>query len=181
MQCWLSFMRYTKGLSKYPQRALRFGCRFGGVHFSGPPHFGPLGTFFGFFLLNLGSTAPNYPRRPPMRSSKAPPNQKNREQVLPTPSEPSLRAWQVQRSLGVIRHFRIQRPRLGNATHRSRHSNDFQDFLNLIQCRCPYHTQKEIAKMVLIWPWNVIQTMLLFGLIFIRKQLEWMTPCLFAL
>ena len=55
------------------------------VHFSGPPHFGPFATFFGFFLLNLGSTAPNYPRRPPMRSSKAPPNQKNRGQVLPTP------------------------------------------------------------------------------------------------
>ena len=76
---------FLTGLSKYSRRALRFGCRFGGVHFSGPPHFGPLETFFGFFLLNLGSTAPNYPRRPPMRSSKAPPNQKNRGQVLPTP------------------------------------------------------------------------------------------------
>ena len=29
-------------------------ARFGGVHFYGPPHFGPLGTFFGFFLLNWG-------------------------------------------------------------------------------------------------------------------------------
>ena len=28
-----------------------------------------------------------------MRSSKAPPYQKNREQVLPTPSEPSLSAF----------------------------------------------------------------------------------------
>ena len=67
------------GLSNYPRRALhlpRSDAKFGGVHFYGPPHFGPLGTFFGFFLLNLGSTAPNYSKRPPMRSSKAPPNQK---------------------------------------------------------------------------------------------------------
>ena len=34
--------------------------------------------FFWFFLLNLDSTAPNYLRRPLMRSSKAPPNQKNK-------------------------------------------------------------------------------------------------------
>ena len=74
-------------------------------HFSGPLHFGPLATFFGFFFANAGSTAPNYPRRPLMRSSKAPPNQKNRGQVLPHPSEPSLRAWQVQRSSRVFRHF----------------------------------------------------------------------------
>ena len=47
---------------------------FGGVHFFGPPRFGPLGIFFGFFLLNLGPAAPNYSRKPPMRSSKAPPN-----------------------------------------------------------------------------------------------------------
>ena len=72
-----------------------------------PSPFWSLGDFFWFFLLNLGSTAPNYPRRPPMRSSKAPPNQKNRGQVLPTPSEPSLRAWQVQHSSGVFRHFRV--------------------------------------------------------------------------
>ena len=52
----------------------------------GPPHFGPLMTFFGFFLLNLGSTAPDYSRRLLMRSSKAPSNQKNRGQVLPQPT-----------------------------------------------------------------------------------------------
>ena len=83
------------GLTKYPRRALHLSgldakVRWGS--FSGPPHFGPLETFFGFFLLNLGSTAPNYSRRPLMRSSKAPPNQMNRGQVLPHPSEPSLRA-----------------------------------------------------------------------------------------
>ena len=40
------------GLSKYPRRALHLSgsdARFGGVRFSGPPHFGPLATFFGFF------------------------------------------------------------------------------------------------------------------------------------
>ena len=47
--------------------------KFGGVYFSGPPRFGPLGTFF-IFLLNLGTAAPNYLRKPPMRSSKATPN-----------------------------------------------------------------------------------------------------------
>ena len=41
-----------------------------------------------------------------MRSSKAPPNQKNKGQVLPHPSEPSLRASEPQRSAGVFRHFR---------------------------------------------------------------------------
>ena len=46
-------------------------ARFGGVHFSSPPHFGPLGIFF---WLNLGHVAPNYSRKPLMRSSKAPPN-----------------------------------------------------------------------------------------------------------
>ena len=54
------------------------------VHFSGPPHFGPFATFL-VFLLNLGSTAPNYPRRPPMRSNKAPPNQE--EEKLRPPEE----------------------------------------------------------------------------------------------
>ena len=61
---------------------------FGGFIFAGPPHFGHL-IFFWFFLLNLGSTAPHYFRRPFMRSSKAPPNQKNRGQVLPQPT----RTW----------------------------------------------------------------------------------------
>jgi hypothetical protein len=51
-------------------------ARLGGVHFSGPPHFGPFGIFLVFFGLNLGSAAPNYSRKPPMRSSKAPPKQK---------------------------------------------------------------------------------------------------------
>ena len=95
-------------LSKYPQWALRFGCRFGGFIFLALLILAPCGFFLVFCLLNLGSTSPNYPRRPPMRSSKAPPNQKNRGQVLPTPSEPSLRTWQVQRSLGIFRHFRIR-------------------------------------------------------------------------
>ena len=70
----------------------RFGCQLRWVHFSGPPRFGPLMTFFGFFLLNLGSTAPNYSRRPLMRSSKAPPNQKNRGQFLPQPTR-THRSW----------------------------------------------------------------------------------------
>ena len=36
----------------------------------------PWWFFIFIFLLNLGSTAPNYPRRPLMRSRKAPPNKK---------------------------------------------------------------------------------------------------------
>ena len=87
---------------------VRFGCQVWWGSIFGPPHFGSLGIFFGFFLLNLGSMVPNYSRRPPMRSSKAPPNQKTRGQVLPTPSEPILRAWQVQRSSRVFRHFPLE-------------------------------------------------------------------------
>ena len=49
-------------------------AKFGGVHFSGPPRFGPLETFFGFFLLNLGPAALSYSRKPSMKSSKAPLN-----------------------------------------------------------------------------------------------------------
>ena len=109
--CYALVSMTIKGLPKYPQRALRFGCRFGGVIFLALPILAPWGFFWGF-LLNLGFTAPNYLRRPPMRSSKAPPNQKNRGQVLPTPSEPSLRAWQVQRSSGVFRHFQKESPPL---------------------------------------------------------------------
>ena len=60
------------GLNTPIKRGLE--ARFGGVHFSGPPHFGPLGIFFGFFLLNLGLAVPNYSRKPPMRSRKAPLN-----------------------------------------------------------------------------------------------------------
>ena len=84
---------------------VRVGCQVRWGSFSWPSPFWPLDDFFWFFLLNLGSTDPNYSRRSLMRSSKAPPNQKNRGQVLPHPSEPSLRTWQVQRSLGVFRHF----------------------------------------------------------------------------
>ena len=47
-------------------------ARFDGVHFSGPPHFGSLGTFFGFFA-EFGSYSP---KKTPMRSSKAPPIKK---------------------------------------------------------------------------------------------------------
>ena len=78
---------HLRGLPKYPQRALHLSgsdARFGGVHFSGPPHFDPLG-FFWVFLLYLGSTAPNYSRRPPTRSSKAPPNHKIKGKFYPTP------------------------------------------------------------------------------------------------
>ena len=64
-------------------------ARFGGVHFSGPPRFGPLGIFFDFFWLNLGFAAPNYSRKPPMRSSKAPPKKKNKGRFYPTPATPS--------------------------------------------------------------------------------------------
>ena len=63
-------------------------ARFGGVHFSRPPHFGPLGTYFGVFLLNLGFTAPSYSRKPSMRSSKAPLNQKNKGRFYLTPTTP---------------------------------------------------------------------------------------------
>ena len=54
-----------------------------------PSPFWPLDDFFYFFLLNLGSTAPNYPRRPLMRSRKAPPNKKNRGLFCPNPPEPT--------------------------------------------------------------------------------------------
>ena len=40
------------GLTKYTRRALHLSgsdARFGGVHFFGPPHFGPLADFFDFF------------------------------------------------------------------------------------------------------------------------------------
>ena len=70
------------------------------------PILAPRWFFLVFFWLNLGSTAPNYFTRPLTRSSKAPPNQKNRGQVLPHPSEPSLGASEAQRSSGVFRHFR---------------------------------------------------------------------------
>ena len=39
-------------LSKFPRPTLHLSCsdaRFGGVHFSGPPHFGPLEIFLVFF------------------------------------------------------------------------------------------------------------------------------------
>ncbi len=67
-------------------------ARLGGVQFCGPPRFGPLGTFFGFFFLNLGHVAPNYPRKPPMRSSKGPSNLKIGGRFYPTPATPS-RTW----------------------------------------------------------------------------------------
>ena len=51
----------TQGLTKYPRRALHLSgsdARFGGVHFSGPPHFGPLGDFFWFFFAKFGFYGP---------------------------------------------------------------------------------------------------------------------------
>ena len=42
-------------------------ARFDGVFFSGPPHFGPMWIFFGFFWLNLGPMAPNHSRKAPMK------------------------------------------------------------------------------------------------------------------
>ena len=84
---------------------VRFKCQVRWGSFFWPSPFWPVNDFFWFFWLNLGSTSPNYSRRPFMRSSKAPPIQKNRGQVLPHPSEPSLRASEAQRSLGVFRHF----------------------------------------------------------------------------
>jgi hypothetical protein len=66
-------------------------ARLGGVHFSGPPRFGPL-EFFLVFFAKFGFCGPNYFRKPPMRSSKAPPKQKNRGRVYPTPATPS-RTW----------------------------------------------------------------------------------------
>ena len=49
----------------------------------------PWRLFLGFFIAKFGSVIPNYSRKPPMRSSKAPLNQRNRGQVLPHP----LRTW----------------------------------------------------------------------------------------
>ena len=54
-------MHFIKGLSKYPQRALHLSssdARFGRVHFSGPPRFCPLGTFFGFFFCYIRGLRP---------------------------------------------------------------------------------------------------------------------------
>ena len=49
------------GLTKYPRRALHLSgldakVRWGS--FSGPPHFGPLETFFGFFFAKFGFYCP---------------------------------------------------------------------------------------------------------------------------
>ena len=80
------------GLSKYLHRAW-LGCHARWGSFFWPSPFWSLGDFFfGFFLLNLSSAAPNYSRKPPMRSSKAPPKQKNRGRFYPTPATPS-RTW----------------------------------------------------------------------------------------
>ena len=75
------------------RNSMRLRCGSGEVRmpapvgpFFWPSPFWPLDDFWFFFLLNLGSTAPNYPRRPRMRSSKTPPNQKNRGQFLPQPT-----------------------------------------------------------------------------------------------
>ena len=63
-----------------------FGCQVRWGSFFRPSPFWPLDDFFWFlFLLILGSMAPNYSRRPLMRSSKAPPNQKIRGKFYPTP------------------------------------------------------------------------------------------------
>ena len=79
-------------VSLFPPIERDSDARLGGVHFYGPPRFGPLGIFFGFFLLNLGHAAPNYSRKPPMRSSKAPPKQKKWGKFYPTLANPS-RTW----------------------------------------------------------------------------------------
>jgi hypothetical protein len=78
---------------------MRLRCGSGDVRMPAPvgPFFWPLPVLapwwlFWVFLLNLGSTTPNYPRRPLMRSSKAPPNQKNRGQFLPQPTR-THRSW----------------------------------------------------------------------------------------
>ena len=65
--------RSPRGGSKYPHRAWLGGQVWWGSFFW-PFPFWPLGDFFWFFLLNLGLAAPNYFRKPPVRSSKAPPN-----------------------------------------------------------------------------------------------------------
>ena len=67
-----------------------FGCQVRWGSFFWPSPFWPLGDFFWFFLLNLGSTVPNHSRRPLMRSSKAPPNQKNRGEFYPNPPNLAL-------------------------------------------------------------------------------------------
>ena len=64
------------------------------------------------FLLNLGYVTPNYYRKPPMRSSKAPLNQKNRGHVLPHP----LQTWPPSMTSAtlvggnLLRHFRCNPP-----------------------------------------------------------------------
>jgi hypothetical protein len=80
--------------------SMRLRCGSGEVRMSAPvgPFFWPLPVlapwwlFLVFFLLNLDSTTPNYPRKPLMRSSKAPTNQKNRGQFLPEPTR-THRSW----------------------------------------------------------------------------------------
>ena len=79
---------------------------FGGVHFFGPPRFGPLG-FFWFSLLNLGPTTPNYSRKPPMRSSKAPTLSKKQGACFTPPCHPLPNLASEPRSMGVFRHFPI--------------------------------------------------------------------------
>ena len=55
---------------------------------------------FWFFLLYLGSAAPNYSRKPPYEI-----NQKNRGHALPHPCHPLPNLASEPRSMGVFRHF----------------------------------------------------------------------------
>jgi hypothetical protein len=81
----------TSGLSNYPHRAW-LGCQAWWGSFFLPSPFWARGFFLVFFLLNLGSAAPNYSTKPLLRSSKAPPKQKNRGRFYPTLTTPS-RTW----------------------------------------------------------------------------------------
>ena len=90
-------------LSKYPWRALHLSSSVGFIFLALP--IWSLGVFFRFFLLNLGSTAPNFLGGPLWEQVRPHPIKKIGVKFYPTPSEPSLRAWQVLRSSGVFRHF----------------------------------------------------------------------------
>ena len=61
---YICHLRINTGLTKFPRRALHVSgsdARFGWCHFSDPPHFGPLTTFFGFCFDKFGLYGPKLP------------------------------------------------------------------------------------------------------------------------
>ena len=61
--------------------------------------------FLVFFLLNLGFASPNYFRKSLWDQVRPHSIKKIGGRFYPNASKPGLRAWQVQRSSGVFRHF----------------------------------------------------------------------------